>query len=80
MIRRIYDLIPSNMENKKKRVVAKSIEDKKGKTFRDYSDEFEYLISAGIALPVQAISNPVFPLIESAGKTCSSSISTMWGS
>ena len=49
MIRRIYDLIPSNMENKKKRVVAKSIEDKKGKTFRDYSDEFEYLISAGIA-------------------------------
>ena len=27
-----------------------------------------YLISAGIALPVQAISNPVFPLIESAGK------------
>lgn len=68
MIRRIYDLIPFNMENKKKRVVAKSIEDKKGKTFRDYSDEFEYLISAGIALPVQAISNPVFPLIESAGK------------
>lgn len=61
MIRRIYDLIPSNMENKKKRVVAKSIEDKKGKTFRDYSDEFEYLISAGIALPVQAISNPGFP-------------------
>lgn len=67
-IRRIYDLIPSNMENKKKRVIAKSIEDKKGKTFRDYQDEFEYLISAGIALNVQAISNPVFPLIESAGK------------
>lgn len=67
-IRRVYDLIPSNMENKKKRVVAQSIENKKGKTFNDYSDEFEYLISAGIALNVQAISNPVFPLIESAGK------------
>lgn len=67
-IRRIYDLIPSNMENKKKRVVAQSIENKKGKTFGDYSDEFEYLISAGIALNVQAISNPVFPLIESTGK------------
>ena len=67
-IRRIYDLLPSNMENKKKRVVAKSIEDKKGKTFHDYVDEFEYLISAGIALNVQAISNPVFPLIESTGK------------
>ncbi len=67
-IRRIYDLIPSNMENKKKRVIAQSIENKRGKTFRDYVDEFEYLISAGITLPVQAISNPVFPLIASSGK------------
>ena len=30
-IRRIYDLIPSNMENKKKRVIAQSIENKKVK-------------------------------------------------
>lgn len=67
-IRRIYDLIPSNMENRKKRVVAQSIEEKKGKTFADYQDEFEYLISAGIALNVQAISNPSFPLIESGSK------------
>lgn len=67
-IRRVYDLIPSNMENKKKRVVAQNIENKRGKTFNDYNDEFEYLISAGIALNVQAISNPVFPLIESTGK------------
>lgn len=67
-IRRIYDLIPSNLENKKKRVVAQRIENKKGKTFADYEDEFEYLISAGIALAVQAISTPAFPLIESSGK------------
>lgn len=67
-IRRIYDLIPSNMENKKKRIIAQSIENKRGKTFHDYEDEFEYLISAGIALSVQAISTPVFPLIESTGK------------
>lgn len=67
-IRRIYDLIPSNMENKKKRVVAQNIENKRGKTFNDYQDEFEYLISAGIALNVQAISNPRFPLTESEGK------------
>ena len=67
-IRRIYDLIPSSMENKKKRVVAQNIENKRGKTFGAYQDEFEYLISAGIALNVQAISNPVFPLIESTGK------------
>ena len=67
-IRRIYDMIPSNMENRKKRVVAQNIENKRGKTFNDYSDEFEYLISAGIALDVQAISNPAFPLIETSGK------------
>ena len=67
-IRRIYDMILSNMENKKKRVVAQNIENKRGKTFNDYSDEFEYLISAGIALDVQAISNPAFPLIETSGK------------
>ena len=67
-IRRIYDLIPSNMENKKKRVVVQSIENKRGKTFNHYADEFDYLIGAGIALNVQAISNPTFPLIESTGK------------
>lgn len=67
-ISRIYDLIPSNMENKKKRVVVKNIEGKRGKTFNDYQEEFEYLVSAGIALNVQAISNAKFPLIESASK------------
>ena len=67
-ISRIYDLIPSNMENKKKRVVVKNIEGKRGKTFNDYQEEFEYLVSAGIALNVQAISNPKFPLIESTSK------------
>lgn len=67
-IRRIYDMIPSNMDNKKKRMIIKNIENKKGKTYNDYVDEFEYLISSGIALAVQAISNPSFPLIESMGK------------
>ena len=67
-IRRIYDLIPSNMENKKTRIVVQSIENKKGKTFNNYADEFDYLIGAGIALNVQALANPTFPLIESSGK------------
>ena len=67
-IQRIYDMIPSNLENKKKRVVAKDIEDKKGKRMADYQDEFEYLTAAGIALEVQAISNPVYPLSESSSK------------
>lgn len=68
LIRRIYDMIPSNMEKTKKRVVAKGIEGKDGRTILNYQDEFEYLIGSGIALNVQAISNPVFPLIQSASK------------
>lgn len=67
-IRRIYDMIPSTLENKKKRIIARDIENKNGKRFSDYADEFEYLISAGIALEVKAISNPSFPLIESGSK------------
>ena len=68
IIRKIYDLIPSNLENKKKRIVYKNIENKKGKTFSDYADEFEYLTNSGVALEVSAISNPRFPLAESEQK------------
>lgn len=67
-IRKIYDLIPSNLENRKKRIVYSHIEGKKGKTFSDYQDEFEYLSNSGIAIEVTAISNPKFPLIESEQK------------
>lgn len=69
VIRRIYDSLPSYMENKKKRIVVKHIETTKGhKQFSDYTDEFEYLTSSGIAIPVQAVSNPKFPLLESESK------------
>lgn len=67
-IERIYDLIPSNLENKKKRLVYKDIEDKQGKRASDYEEEMEYLISSGISLEVKAISNPLFPLKESEHK------------
>ena len=33
-VRRIFDMIPSNLENKKKRVVIKDIEDKKWIAFK----------------------------------------------
>lgn len=68
IIRRIYDMIPSNLENKKKRVVYNKIEDKTGKHFADYADEFEYLTNSGVALDMLAISNPKFPLAESEQK------------
>lgn len=67
-ISRIYNLIPSNMENKKKRVVFKDIEDKRGKRASDYEEEMEYLVNSGVALEVKAISNPRFPLIETERK------------
>ena len=67
-IKRIYDLIPSTLENKKKRIVVQNIENIKGKRYSNYQDEFDYLINSGIALEVKAISNPRFPLIESSGK------------
>jgi len=67
-IKRIYDMVPSNLENRKKRIVVKDIEDKKGKRTSSYQDEFDYLISAGICLEVNAISQPTYPLVQNAGK------------
>lgn len=67
-IQRIYSMVPSNLENKKKRIVAKDIEGKAGKRMNNYEEEFDYLISSGITLEVKAISKPSFPLIENSGK------------
>lgn len=67
-IQRVYSLVPSNLENKKKRMVAKDIEGKKGKRMADYEEEFDYLISAGVVLEVKAISVPSYPLVENCGK------------
>ena len=67
-IQRIYEMIPSNLENKKKRVVAKNVEGITGKRMADYQDEFDYLISSGIALEVKAVSKPAYPLVQNSGK------------
>ena len=68
LIRRIYEMVPSQMENKKKRIVAQDIRGKEGDRFAQYQEEFEYLVSSGISLAVHAISNPHFPLSESLQK------------
>lgn len=67
-IRRIYDMIPSQMENKKKRIIAKDIQNRKGDRFSNYIEEFEYLINSGITIASNAISNPKYPLAESQHK------------
>lgn len=63
----VYNMVPSNMENKKKRLVYKSIEGS-DKRWKDYVDEIDYLVGSGITLDVKAISSPSFPLVESASK------------
>ena len=67
-IQRIFEMIPSNLENKKKRIVIKEIEDKRWKRAGDYIEEFDYLISAGVTLEVKAVSTPAYPLVENSGK------------
>ena len=67
-IRRIYDYLPSYMENKVKRIQFKKIENAPKASMGRYQDEFDYLISSGCVLGAKAISNPVFPLCESASK------------
>lgn len=67
-VKRIFDMIPSQMENKKKRIVAKDIQGQTGDRFSRYREEFEYLISSGVSLSVHAISNPRYPLAESVQK------------
>lgn len=67
-VKRIYDMVPSQMENKKKRMVIQEIQGRKGDRFSNYYDDFEYLINSGIVLDVRAVSNPTYPLKESEQK------------
>lgn len=67
-IRRIYDILPSYMENKVKRILFKQIENKENVNLLRYEDEFDFLINSGCVLGVKAVSNPKFPLIESSSK------------
>ncbi len=69
MIKRIYDMIPSNIENKVKRVQYKKIENVDDTRYSRYAGEFEYLTSSGIALSAKAVSEPKFPLLQSSSKS-----------
>lgn len=64
---RIYELIPSTLENTKKRLIIKDI-DEKNNRISDYLEEFDYLSSSGISIQINSISNPVFPLIATSTK------------
>ena len=68
-VERLFNVIPSTMENKKTRLIVRRIENKRGNTFSDYSDELTYVVNSGIALEVDAISNPSYPLAETETKS-----------
>lgn len=67
-IRRIYEMLPSVMQNVKKRIVVKDIEGIKGKRYANYVDEFDYLINSGITNEVKSVSTPVYPLCQTQNK------------
>ena len=67
-IRRIYDYLPSYMENKVKRIQFNKIEGTSKASMGRYQDEFDYLISSGCVLDAKAVSNPIFPLCQSTSK------------
>jgi len=60
--RAIYDLIPSTVENKKKRIRLKDIEDRPYSKYSEYQEDFESLISSGIVLEAKCSADPRFPL------------------
>ncbi|MCH5234837.1 MAG: ATP-binding protein [Muribaculaceae bacterium] len=67
-IMRIYEKLPSLLQQQKKRLVFKDIENKKGVRSKDYEDEVDYLIDSGVTIEVKSVSNPRFPLVESEHK------------
>ena len=68
VIERIYELVPSYLENKKKRVRFNQVENRAQSRASQYREEFEYLVKSGICNEVRAVSDPRFPLSESESK------------
>ena len=62
-IEEIYDLIPSELNNKNKRFILKNLNE--NVKFKRYEQSFVWLSKAGVAIPVFNVENPVTPLILS---------------
>lgn len=59
-IKNIFDLIPSELNEKNKRFILKSLNEKA--KFRLYSNSFLWLADAGVALPTYNVEEPRLPL------------------
>ena len=59
----IFDLIPSELNEKNKRFILKNLNEKA--RFDKYYDSFLWLKNAGVALPVNVVNEPKIPLLLS---------------
>jgi predicted AAA+ superfamily ATPase len=60
VIKNIYDLIPSELNNQNKRFILKDMNERA--KFREYQDRFVWLADAGVALPTYNVDEPKYPL------------------
>ena len=65
----IYEILPSCLNKKKKRIFIKNIEGKVGKTYSDYKREFDFLSDSGLVIPVICLAEPRIPLLLSQKKS-----------
>lgn len=65
-LREIYRAIPSELNSKNKRFVSSHVIDKNYLKRNDILDEYIWLTSAGIAIPVYNVSEPTIPLTLSS--------------
>lgn len=63
LIKDIYDLIPSELNNQNKRFILKNLNEKA--RFYQYETSFRWLLNSNIGLFVHNIDNPVYPLLAS---------------
>ena len=63
VIKRIFDLLPSELNSQNKRFVAKSIEGKA--SIERYENDFLWLVDANVALPSYNVAEPRCPLVVS---------------
>lgn len=62
----IFDLIPSELNNKNKRFIMKNLNE--NFKFSRYSNSFLWLCDAGVALPTFCVNEPTIPLLLSKAK------------
>lgn len=59
-IKRIYDAMPAQLNKENRRFIVSGIDKKR--RFEDMQSNFDWLASAGVAIPVKRVSEALFPL------------------